>query len=326
MQTSDISQRTQGYADGKLLERAKANNILAQLGGVRPLPKNKGLTIIARRYNKLDSTPQVLQEGVTPTGKTSTKTDVYGQLRQLGDWVGFTDVIQDTHEDPVLNEHLAMLAEQAPEMYDKFYAGILKAGTNVVYANGSARNAVNTAISDTIVQKITRVLERQEAKRLREIVQAGPAIATVPIPPAFVAACHCDFRKDLEALTGWVPVHKYPNQNGLLEGEAGSVGLLRVVFDNNLTPWADAGGSKGSMISTSGTYADVYPFLVFGKDAFDTVPLGGKGSIKTLINNPKAVNGDELAQRGSIGWKGYTTAIITNDLWMVRLEAACTNL
>lgn len=323
---SDISPRTTAYADAKLLKRAQPNNVLSQFGEIRPVPKNKTQAVIFRRYNKLDATPVELQEGVTPTGKKLTKTDITANVKQYGDWVGITDVIKDTHEDPVLNEMIDVLGEQAAEMYDKIYAGVLKAGTNVIYANGTSRSAVNTPISDTVIDKALRVLERQEAKPIRGIINAGPNIGTKPIPPAFIAVCHSDLRYDLENLTGWVPVHEYANTAGLINGEAGSVGQFRFVFDNNLTAWADAGGAAGSMISTSGTNADVYPVLIFGKQSYGIVPLGGKGSVRTYVNNPKAITGDELAQRGSVGWKGWTTAVILNDLWMVRLEVAVTEL
>jgi len=104
------------------------------------------------------------------------------------------------------------------------------------------------------------------------------------------------------------------------------VGNFRFVVDNNLTAYEDAGGAAGSMISTTGVSADVYPFLVFGEKAYATVPLGGKGSVQVLVANPKAnAATDPLAQKGSIGWKGYTTAVITNDLWMAVGEAAVTD-
>lgn len=323
---SDISPRTTAYADRRLLDRAIINSILNQFGQVRKLPKKATQVISFRRYNKLDSTPVQLQEGVTPSGKTLTKTDITATVKQYGDWVQITDVIEDTHEDPVLQESIDVLGEQAPEMYDKVYAGVVKAGTNVIYANGTARTSVNTAVVAATIDKIMRTLERQETKRISSIIKAGPNIATQPIAPAFIAVCHSDFRKDLETISGWVPVHQYANTGGLIAGEAGAIRQIRFVFDNNLVSWKDAGGAAGSMESNLGTSADVYPMLVFGKDSYGLVPLAGKEAVSTYVNNPKAITGDELAQRGSVGWKGWTTAAILNDLWMVRVEAAVTKL
>jgi N4-gp56 family major capsid protein len=326
MVVSDISPRTTAHADKRLLKRAKLNNILGQFGQSRTQPKGKGVIIKFRRYNRLDATPVILQEGVTPTGKILTKTDVQATLNQYGDWVGITDVIEDTHEDPVLREAVDVLGEQAPEMIDLTRAGVLKAGTNVFYANGTSRATVNDIFDADTFRTIERALNLQYAKPLREVINAGVNIATSPIAAAFVAVCHSDLKPDFERLASnaWTPVHKYASTNGLIQGEIGSVGAFRVVVDNNVTKWEDAGttAATNSTLSTSGTNSDVYPILIFGKDAYGIVQLAGKGSVNTYVNNPKAINGDELAQRGSVGWKGWTTTAILNDLWMARLETA----
>jgi N4-gp56 family major capsid protein len=125
-------------------------------------------------------------------------------------------------------------------------------------------------------------------------------------------------------MAGWVPVQEYPNSMGSIEGEAGSVGEIRVVFDNNCTPWADAGttAATNSTLSTTGTNSDVYPLLIFGADAYGTVSLSGKNAVSTYVNNPKPITGDELAQKGSVGWKGYTASVILQDAFMLRVETA----
>ncbi len=325
MLTSDISARTTAYADRRLLTRAIPNNILGQWGQDRPVPANKGTVIKFRRYNKLAVATTPLQEGVTPTGKTLTKTDVTAVLYQYGDYIVITDVIQDTHEDPVLKESTDVLGEQAGETWDVLRAGTLSAGTNVLYANGTARSSVNTAISDTLIKQAERTLRRQEAKEIKKAIKAGPDVSTFGIPAAFMAACHTDVKMDLEDLTKWKDIVEYASTQGLVNGEMGSAGPFRFVGDNNIDPWTDAGGAKGSMISTTGTSADVYPVLIFGQDSYGIVTLGGKGSVQTLVNNPKAIDGDQLAQRGSVGWKGWTATAILNDLWMLRLEIAVTD-
>jgi len=261
---------------------------------------------------------------VTPTGKSMTKTDVPCQVKQYGDWVGFTDVIEDTHEDPVLKENVDILGEQAGDTWDILRAGVLKAGTNVLYTNGTARSDVNSVISRDLIRTAIRILKRQEAKPLRSIIKAGMNVGTKPIPESFIAVAHVDMQPDFERATGWVAVHEYASQSGMVDGEAGSIGEVRVAFDNNLTPFPDAGGlaSTNSTLSTTGTQSDVYPILIFGANAYGVVSLGGKNAVTTYVNNPKAITGDELAQKGSIGWKGWTGTVILQDLWMVRIEAA----
>jgi N4-gp56 family major capsid protein len=322
---NDISPRTQAHADRRLLTRQKLNNILGQFGQARMVPGGATKTVIFRRYNKLAPATVPLQEGVTPSGKVLTKTDVVAQLAQYGDFIGISDVIRDTHEDPILQESTDILGDQADETWDILRAGKLKAGTNVLYANGTARSAVNTAITRALLKRADRILGRQEAKVQREIVTAGPNIGTSPIAPAFIVCCHVDLIYDCEAMgADWTPIEKYSSTMGLINGERGASGMFRFVVDNNLTPFADAGGAKGAMISTTGTSADVYPVLIFGKDAYGTVALAGKNAVQVLVANPKASESDPLAQRGTVAWKGYCETAILNDLWMLRLEVACT--
>jgi N4-gp56 family major capsid protein len=79
------------------------------------------------------------------------------------------------------------------------------------------------------------------------------------------------------------------------------------------------------MVSTTGVSADVYPVLYLAKDAVGVVPLKGKDSMSIMVVNPKPAAGDPLGQRGTAGWKVMHTAVILNDLWLVRAEVAATN-
>ncbi len=320
---SDISPRTTAYADRRLLKRAVPNNILGQFGQVRQLPGGKSDTIKFRRYEKLAVATTPLVEGVTPTGSQLTKTDLSVQLKQYGDFVTITDYIRDTHEDPVLREASDILGEQAGETYDILRAGVLKAGTNVLYTTGTQRTDVKDVIGIAKIRTAVRTLKRQEAKQFTRVIKAGPNIGTMPIPASFIAVSHCDLQPDLEGDSNWIPVHKYANMGGLIQGEAGVLGEVRWIFDNNLTAWLDGGAAvDAGQISNGGSNCDVYPVLIFARDSYALVPLAGKGSVRTYVNNPKAQEGDPLAQRGTVGWKGYHACIILNDNWMIRIETA----
>jgi N4-gp56 family major capsid protein len=226
MQYSDISPRTTAYADRRLLERIMPNNIAGQFGQVRTLPRKNTQTMKFRRYNKLAVATTPLVEGITPTGKTLTKTDVTVTLKQYGDWIGITDVIQDTHEDPVLRESIDILGEQAAETIDVLRIGVLKAGTNVQYANGASRAAVNDVFSRDTWRTIARVLMAQEAKTIRTFITAGPNIGTKPVPPCYIVLTHTDALPDLERVVGWKSVEEYPSHMNLVNGELGSVGFF----------------------------------------------------------------------------------------------------
>lgn len=321
----DITPRTAGKACKQFLERATPLILIERFAQGRPLEKNNTKTQIFRRYNSLTAATTPLTEGVTPSGQAGTKTDVSVTLNQYGDFVEITDVIQDTHEDPVLQEYMGITGEQAAETVELINFGVIKGGTGVTYANGAARSAVNTALTLTLQRKALRSILRQNGKRHTRMLTGSPNHNTSPVAPCFVGLCHTDMSSAIRDMTGFVPVEKYGTQQAL-PGEIGAVEEVRYCASSLYTPWADAGGAKGTMISTTGTSADVYPVIYLAQNAFGVVPLKGKKAITPMVLNPNTPRGgDQLGQRGSVGWKTMYAAVILNDAWMHRVECAVVN-
>lgn len=319
----DIPPRTAGHVTRELLTRAMPFLVLEKFAQTKPLPSRSTKSMVFRRYNALSATPQALTEGVTPSGKTLTKTDISVTISQFGDFVGITDVIVDTHEDPVIQETQDILAEQAAQMMELVRYNVLKAGSNVFYANGTARADVNTKISLTLQRKVQKTLKRQNAKQITSVVRSTPAYGTVPVKGAFIGVTHTDVQSDIEDMTGFKPVENYGSLTPY-ETEVGAVSEVRYLTSTMFASFPNAGGTKGVMESTGGTNADVYPVLYLAKDAWACVPLKGKEAIMPIVVNPKPVQGDELGQRGSVGWKAYHACVILNDAWMCRGEVAAT--
>lgn len=319
----DISPRTAAYAAKELLKRGLPFLVLEKFGQAKTLPANNSKVIKFRRYSALPTTPVALSEGVTPAGQTLASTDVTATLTQYGDRTMITDVIADTHEDPVLQEATALIGEQAAQMIEKMRFGILKAGTNLLYANGTQRTDVNTAISITLQRRATRALKRQNARFITSIVRSTPSYGTEAVAPGFVGLIHPDCEADVRGMAGFVPAEKY----GAItpwENELGKVEDVRYVTSTIFEPWANGGGAKGSMLSTGGVSADVYPVLYLARDAYGIVALKGMFAVTPMVVNPKPSDSDPLAQRGHVGWKAMQTAVILNDAWMVRGEVAAT--
>jgi N4-gp56 family major capsid protein len=265
-----------------------------------------------------------LVEGVTPAGSKVTVTDVTATLEQYGDFVPFSDVIEDTHEDPFLQQVSDVLGEQAAQTMETIRWNIIKAGTNVFYANGSQRTDVNTPITLALQRKCTRALKRQNAAYITSVVASTPQFRTEPVEAAYIGLVHPDVENDIRNISGFIPTKQYGSTTPWAN-EIGAVEDVRYLRSTIFTAFADGGGVKGSMISTTGTSADVYPVLYVAKDAYGLVPLKGKDSMSIMVVNPKPSAGDPLGQRGTAGWKTMHTAVILNDLWLVRAEVAATN-
>ena len=321
----DIGSRTAAYAASELLTRGVPYLVLERFGQSKQLPGNSTKSVKFRRFNALSSAVTELLEGVTPPNQSLTVTDVPADLKQYGGLITITDVIIDTHEDPVLREAVDVLGEQAAQMIERMRFGVVKSGTNVVFSNGSARNAVNTPVGITTQRRAIRSLKRQNARPITRIVRSTASYGTEPISPAYVGLCHPDLEGDIRNLPGFVPAEKYGSISPW-ENELGKCEDVRYLTSTIFDPWADAGGAKagasGTCLSTTGTSADVYPLLYVGSDAYGIVALKGAYAITPTVVNPKPSDSDPLGQRGHAGWKSMQTAVILNDLWMVRAEVA----
>lgn len=326
-----ISQRTTVYAERKMLRAASAIVVLDKFGQLRPMPKNKGTAIKFRRPNTFSAATTPLQEGVTPTATQFSYTDVSTTLRQYGQVTEITDVIEDTHEDPVLNDVSDQQGENIGRTVEALNYGVLRAGTNVFYTNGTARSAVYNTISLNKLRQVARALKAQKAMKITKILDASVNFNTRPIEASYVAVCNTDMEADIRGLPGFLPVAEYGTRKTVHDQEFGTVEEFRFITSPDLGAFADAGGAKAgsgtTMVSTSGTSADVYPILFFGQEAYGTVPLRGMGAVSpSIIPVGQKTKDDPLAQRGYVGWKTWHTAVILNELWMARMECAATDL
>lgn len=325
----DISPRTAAFAVAKMLVRALPYLVLEKFMQMYPIPTNSSKTAKFRRYEALALATTPLVEGVTPQGKTLTYSDVECTLSQYGDYVPLSDVIADTHEDPIFTELQQIIAEQAAQTIETIRFNIFKAGTNVFYANGALRTAVNTPLTLTLQRKITRALQRQNASPITKVTGPNQNYGTVPCEAGFVALGHVDLETTIRGLSGFINAKLYTSAP-VSEHELGSVEKCRYITSTIFTPWADGGaayaGSGTAMITTTGVSADVYPILYLSQNAIGGVPLKGKDSLTPIVLNPKPQGGDPLGQRGYVGWKAMTTAIILNQAFMGRAEVAVAEL
>lgn len=219
-----------------------------------------------------------------------------------------------------------LLGEQAAATAEQIVYNAVKAGTSVSYANGASRSAVNTIITLNAIRGVVRTLKNNKAKPITRILSGSPDYNTTPVEGGYIAVCHTDCEADIRGLTGFTPVAEYGIRKTVSDHEFGTVENVRFVTSPDLDEFADAGGAKGSMKSTSGTSADVYPILFFGMDAFACVPLKGKFSLQPIVVNASPSDSDPLAQRNHVGFKFYFASVILNQNWMSRLEVAVTAL
>ncbi len=323
---SNLSQRTNAYAAKEMLAHAEPIACLSKFGMIKPMPKNKANTIKFRRPVPLPVATTPLTEGTPPTSQALSYEDVTVALSQFGNVVEITDVVHDLAEDPVLKDAAMMCGEQAMETIETLMWGVIRGGTNVVYANGSARSAVNTVLTLNKQRAITRTLKNNRGKKVTNMLSSSVKFNTEAVAAAYIAFAHTDLEADIRGLAGFTPTEKYGSMQAI-PYEIGKVEDVRYVLTPVLDSFADSGGTAGSMVSTSGSNADVYPIVYVAKDAYGHVALKGAEAITPTIINPGQLDkSDPLGQKGMVGWKYYHKSFIANEAWMVRAEVAATAL
>lgn len=325
----DIGNRVGIFAVAQLLKHAEPVQILSKWVKPEPMPKNKGQVIKWRRVKPVAVNATALTEGVTPAATQINYETLTTVLAQFGGYWAFTDVIADTSEDMVLRDATQVLGEMIGNIKEMIIWGVARGGTQVAYANGTARTDVNTPVDLALIEYATNLLKRNHAKKITKRIAATSNISTEPVNSSFVAVGSIDLEHDIRLIDGFVPVEHYASTSSLLdpEWEIGKVLETRFILSPQLTPFTDAGGTAGAMRSTTGTSADVYSIVVLAQDALGSVALKGLDSVNLVVRNPKmGTPGDPLGQRGDVSWKFWYQAVRLNESWMVRLEVAATAL
>ena len=326
----DISDSRAAHFAAKALAHTEPVIELGRFGMTQEMPMNKSNIIVFRRAVTFGALTTPLVEGVTPSAQQMSYDRVEFTLRQYGKPIQLTDVTLDLAGEPVLDDAVILAAEQGALTAEIFQWGQVKAGTSVFYTNGASRAAVNTPLVLSKVQAATAFLQAQKARPVTSIIAPGLEYATRAIEPAFIAMGHTNLNSDIRALPGFMPASQYGKRSIVSPNELGSVENVRFITSPEFTPYADAGGafagSGTAMRTTAGTSADVYPMIVFGKDAYCNIPLKGKNAFTPMVVMPKPTDSDPLAQRGHVALKMYLAGGILNQSWITRIECAATAL
>jgi N4-gp56 family major capsid protein len=263
------------------------------------------LTVTTNSGTVSAGTAPWLTEGTAPTAQALAFGYEEFTAYQAGQRVELTDLAMDEYPGELVGEASVRVARQALATIDEYVGRILAAGTNVIYAAGTARTDVGQ--SDTL----TGTLVRRAAQGMKadNIPQFGDGTFHAIVDPYVVF----DFEED-ESLGGWKAIGTYSTPNGILAGELGKYAGVRFMESSNARQFADAGAGS----------ADIHSTFLTGPDSF---AFGDWGNVTTHYVAPGG-HGDELAQVASIGWKCRIGAMLTDEAGprYVRIETGASDL
>lgn len=299
--TTSLSTEMQTFYDLALIDEAGANLVHEQFGQKRPIPANGGKTIEFRKFASLPKAEQPLTEGVTPNGQSLTVSTVSATVKQYGDFITQTDMLELTAVDNTILESTKLLGRQAGATLDTVVRDVLHTGTNVTYC---------PKVVDGVETEITSRADLTEGCQLTvdvvmQVVAKLRAQNAPTINGKYVAIIHPYAAYDLMRDPEWVSAHKYADPETLFEGEIGELAGVRFVQTTEAKIY------EGGIFAT----------LFMGADAYGITDVEGGGLQIIVKQKGSAGTADPLDQRSSVGWKAIRTAELLVDNYIVRVES-----
>lgn len=310
-ETGSLSAEMKTFYEKRLLDQAEPLLVHNQFGDKYPIPANNGKKIEFRKYSALPKALTALTEGVTPAGNSLTVTTVEGTVKQYGDWIQLSDMLQMTAIDNNVVQATKLLSSQAGRTLDTVTREVLAGGTNVIYAPKVVDGAETEVLSRSTLTPecvLTPFVVMRAAATLE-------AMNTPKINGSYVLITHPYCRETLQESPGWVDVVKYKEGNNTFSGEIGKIGDVRVVT----TSEAKIINDSTCPVVESTTYYSVFTSLLLGANAYGVTELEN-GGLQHIVKQ-LGYGEDPLNQRSSCGWKATSVAVRLCEEYMVRIES-----
>lgn len=301
--SADIS----NYIQKKVQPLVQRQLVAYQFGDQLRLPKNRGTTYTASRYDRIPLPFAPLSEGVPPVGQALSLAQVSATAQQWGDIVTIPDVGDMTIEHPLFKVAIDLLAMQQSETVERNTMNALMAGTQVNYVGAVGSRAALTGGSVLTPHEINRAvgalrtigapeyLGQMEEDAKIEAGKPSKASADPRGHSHYVSIMHPLVEQDMRENTVVVTAWSHSDINRLYNNELGEWGGLRTCRSNmipTITGAAQVNGTAGTagVLATNTYYIKVtasnnvtqYEEVVYQTSAAIAV-TGPTGSISVTV-------------------------------------------
>lgn len=307
--SAGLSVENKTFYDKNLIDQASPKLVHAQFGQKRPIPKNGGKKIEFRRFASLPKALAPLTEGITPPGQSLEATMIEAELRQYGDYVKMTDVLELTAIDNVIVEATNLCGRQGGQTMDTYIREVLHGGTNAFYAPKLAADGTETEVES---RKDMDLTSRLTCDLIDQVVAFLKARNAPTFDGYYIGIIHPYAAYDLRKDERWRKPHEYCDPEKLYKGEIGEYGGVRFVDTSEAKIYKDDSCPDGLA---------VFSTLIFGQDAYGVTDIEG-GNMEVIIKQKgSAGTSDPLDQRSTVGWKAMQAAEILVEDYLVRIES-----
>lgn len=245
--------------------------VLYQFGQALRLPKQRGLTYTATRYDRTNLPIAPLSEGVPPTGESIPIAQVSVTAQQWGDTITVTDIADFSIEHPLFMTAKDLIALNAQETLERNTANALMAGTQINYVNsrgsraalvaGDVMNSHEVNRMNTALRVIGAAQFNGQLEEDSKITAGKPSMASKD-PKGFkhfVCVVRPEVESDLRENSTVVLAWANSDVNKLYNDELGYWAGCRWVSSNmvpyfvgNGTPTTGASAANGSFTGSNG--------------------------------------------------------------------------
>jgi N4-gp56 family major capsid protein len=265
---SQFSSDIESFIALETLPLARRQLVAYQFGDALTLPKGRGTSYTATRYNRIPLPFAPLVEGSPPAGETMTLAQVTATAQQWGDRVVLTDVAEITVKHPLFQKACEITALQVSETLERNTFNGLVGGTQINYVGsvGSRFNLLTTSYLTGIeINRASAMLQNLGAPRYMgdEVTNqkmdadgGGERASENPRSmPHYVALIHPFVMGDLYRDTTIVTALSYSDINRLYNYEVGEWRQVRFCQTNMIQSWTGIAAINGTAQAGGGTFA-----------------------------------------------------------------------
>ena len=319
-----------------MLERAEADDPFKDAFQEFPHDANKGRSVVMNRWAVPATNTTPVSEGVNNALRNLVPERVYVTLSEYME--GYSWTSQAENMDPL--DYAEGAAEVGYDLVKLDRNAIkwatMRSGSQRIFNSSTVtnRNGVNGVITAGRIDQAITILEAAKAKTHTDVVLGSNKIGSSGLQASYMLYGHTNTRFDLEGCRGYLGANNYPSDARRNPHEIGSLasGRVRAVLSSELSPFLGGGAAVGTAnLRSTNSSIDVYPLVLVGRGALGCVPLrkkgsgrGGAGNMMVYhIKDPDRTDPGNLTRVWSVVWtEGY---LILNELWLIRIEVACTN-
>ena len=309
--SADIS----NFIQKKVLPLVQRQLVAYQFGDKLRLPKNRGKTYTASRYDRIPLPNAPIAEGVPPVGQTMPLAQVSATAQQWGDLVQVTDVGDLTIYHPLFQLAITAVARQQKETVERNTFNALMAGTQVNFAGAVGSRAalgVGNVMNSHEVNRIVGALRTIGAPEYLgpmeddTYIEAGKPSKASSNPAGmehYVGIMHPLVEEQMREDSTFVTATSYSDINRLYNNELGEWQGVRFTRSNMVPTFTGAATVAVTPVTSGGTFADgTYYVTVTESDAITQyenvihqisgaiVLTGGGGNGSFTLTTPASTN------------------------------------